>query len=54
VASKKISLPKSTVESVAKKVAAVQKKADAQIKEIKKQADAKIKELKKQSTVKKK
>lgn len=53
MASKKISLPKSTVESVAKKVAAVQKKADAQIKEIKKQADAKIKQLKKESKVKK-
>lgn len=37
------------VESIAKKVAAVQKKADVEIKAIKKQAEKKIKELKKEA-----
>ena len=37
-------------ESVAKKVAVIQKKADVQIKEIKKQAEQKIKQLKKEAT----
>ena len=47
-------LPKSTSESVAKKVVIAQKKANVEIKKIKKDAEAKIKELKKQSIVKKK
>ena len=54
MAAKEISLPKSTSESVAKKVVIAQKKANVEIKKIKKEAEAKIKELKKQSIVKKK
>jgi dsDNA-specific endonuclease/ATPase MutS2 len=54
MAAKKISLPKSTSESVAKKVVIAQKKANVEIKKNKKEAEAKIKELKKQSIVKKK
>lgn len=37
------------VETIAKKVAAVQKKADIEIKAIKKEAEKKIKELKKEA-----
>ena len=54
MAAKKIFLPKSTSEAIAKKVVVAQKKANVEIKKIKKEAEAKIKEIKKQSIVKKK
>lgn len=56
VASKSFS-PKAALKnanSISKKVAAVQKKANVEIKAIKKQADKKITELKKAAKVKKK